>query len=192
MIYSLPPARREAFGTLSQTCLKCHQWHNFIKRLWGEGSVHQHPPISGAALPPACRVLMLMSFVLSIALHVPPVPCARKSSARSFAGQGSTGPEYLKPSADEAGGRLCTCPYPQERERCFLPRVKGRFVPLRGAIQEAKEWSKSWNLSLVRRQSYSCWACFGKTVPHQLLSCTQGPEQPTRPTVTCKLQRTSF
>lgn len=185
MIYSLPPARGEAFGTLSQRCLKCHQWYNFIKRLWGEGSVPEHPHISGAALPPAC-------WVLSTALPVPPVPHARKISAQSSAGQGSTGPECLKASADEAGGRLCTRPYPQERECCFSPRERGRFVPLRGTIQEGKERSKSWNLSLVRRQSCKCWACFGKTVPRRLLSCTHTPEQPARTTVTCSLQRTSF
>lgn len=45
----------------------------FIKRLWGEGSIHQHPHISCAALPPACRVLILMPFILSVALHAPSV-----------------------------------------------------------------------------------------------------------------------
>lgn len=37
MIYGLPCAIREAFGTLRQRCLKCHQWDIFIKRRGGGG-----------------------------------------------------------------------------------------------------------------------------------------------------------
>lgn len=94
-------------------------------------------------------------------------PCAigRKSSARGFAGQGWTASEYLKASADEAGGRLCNRPDPWERECCFLPRESGRFVQLSRAIQEGEEQPKSWNLSSVRRQSCNRWACFRQTAP---------------------------
>lgn len=183
MIYSLPPVRGEAFGTLSQRRLKCHQWFNFIKRLWGKcssTSIHQ-------------TVVQLFPCLLGVnsdAIHAfnnsPCATSARKSSAWGFAGQGSTGPDWLKASADEAGGRLCTHSYAQERQHCLSHRERGRFVPLRGATQQGKERSKSWNLSCGLKPILQLLGLLW------LLSCTQGPEQPRRPKVICSPQRTGF
>lgn len=103
----------------------------------------------------------------SITLHMPPVREAWTGALQSRAEQPQDAWEPLLAKQEEG----CSCPEPGERWHCFLLREGRRFVWLSWAIQQGKQLSKSWNFSLVRRQSCSLWAYLGKEafpLPSQL------------------------
>lgn len=139
----------------------------FYKKITRGGKCSSASTHQWCSSSPCLPVLVLMPLVLSIAPHVP----------------GKAQPGALQGWAQQAQS-IWKLQLMEQEEDCALtltPRERGRFVPLRGAAQERKGSSKSWDFSLVRRQSYNFWACFGKIIPHRLLSCSEGPERQQEP-----------
>lgn len=110
-------------------------------------------------------------------------PCARKSSAWGFAGLGSTGPEYLKASADGAGGRLCTHPYPQG---------KGEVCATERSSPGAKRIIQKLRFLLGEEAILQFLGLLWENNPPSAPELLRGTREATRTTVTCRLQRTSF
>lgn len=154
---------------------------HFYKKNVRWGSIHQHPHISCAALPPTCWVLILTPVILSIALHVPSVGKTQTEALQGRAKQSQSNwkPQLMKQEEDYAISLT--------DEKCGAASYPRKVVDLCNWAEQSrreKKDQKAETSNWVRRQSSSaCWASFGNTDPvawatHRDLGNPQGLQLP--------------